>query len=107
MIGEISHHSSPISLSFFPTCQEPELQHLLGESRLIESQYSHYFDWIIVNDDLSVRPHTHTHTHERVCIPVSLICTSMMLSTLPIPILSTTVHIKYEAVKICKAGCLE
>lgn len=35
--------------------QEPELQHLLVESRLIETQYSHYFDWIIVNDDLSVR----------------------------------------------------
>jgi MAGUK p55 subfamily protein 5 len=33
---------------------EPELQNLLVESRLIESQYSHYFDWIIVNDDLSV-----------------------------------------------------
>ena len=51
------------SLYFPPTCQEPELQHLLGESRLIESQYSHYFDWIIVNDDLSVHLHTHTHTH--------------------------------------------
>ena len=36
--------------------QEPELQHLLVESRVIESQYSHYFDWVIVNDDLSVSP---------------------------------------------------
>ena len=34
--------------------QEPELQHILLESKLIETQYSHYFDWIIVNDDLSV-----------------------------------------------------
>jgi MAGUK p55 subfamily protein 5 len=33
---------------------EPELQHLLVESQLIKTQYSHYFDWIIVNDDLSV-----------------------------------------------------
>ena len=23
---------------------------------MIESQYSHYFDWVIVNDDLSVSP---------------------------------------------------
>lgn len=34
--------------------QESDLQHLEKESRLIEAQYAHYFDWIIVNDDFQV-----------------------------------------------------
>ena len=34
--------------------QESDLQHLVKESYLIEKQYGHYFDWIIVNDDFQV-----------------------------------------------------
>ena len=34
--------------------QEADLHHLVEESYLIESQYGHYFDWIIVNDDFQV-----------------------------------------------------
>jgi hypothetical protein len=34
--------------------QESDLQHLVKESCLIENQYGHYFDWIIVNDDFQV-----------------------------------------------------
>jgi len=30
------------------------MHHLVEESYLIESQYGHYFDWIIVNDDFQV-----------------------------------------------------
>ena len=65
MLGSIMY-ITPTSLLCY--LQEPELQHLLVESRLIESQYSHYFDWIIVNDDLSVgHTHTRTHTHTHHC----------------------------------------
>ena len=34
--------------------QESDLHHLMEESYLIENQYGHYFDWIIVNDDFQV-----------------------------------------------------
>ena len=34
--------------------QETELHHLVKESRQIEAQYGHYFDWIIMNDDFQV-----------------------------------------------------
>ncbi len=34
--------------------QEVDLQRLVEESYLIENQYGHYFDWVIVNDDFHV-----------------------------------------------------
>ena len=34
--------------------QETELHHLVKESRQIEAQYGHYFDWIIMNDDFLI-----------------------------------------------------
>jgi len=36
------------------TQQETELHHLVNESRQIEAQYGHYFDWVIMNDDFQV-----------------------------------------------------
>ena len=41
-------------MKIFCFVQEPDLQHLVQESHLIEKQYGHYFDWIIVNDDFQV-----------------------------------------------------
>ena len=41
-------------MSVFFLLQEADLNHLVEESYLIESQYGHYFDWIIVNDDFQV-----------------------------------------------------
>lgn len=34
--------------------QESNLQHLVQESYMIENQYGHYFDWVIINDDFQV-----------------------------------------------------
>ncbi len=34
--------------------QEADLQRLVEESYLMENQYGHYFDWVIVNDDFQV-----------------------------------------------------
>ncbi len=34
--------------------QEHDLRQMLEESLLIENQYGHYFDWVIVNDDFQV-----------------------------------------------------
>jgi hypothetical protein len=34
--------------------QENELEEIYRLSTNMEAQYSHYFDWIIVNDDLQV-----------------------------------------------------
>lgn len=34
--------------------QESELQELYRNSQEIQAEYSHYFDWVIVNDDLQV-----------------------------------------------------
>ncbi len=38
----------------FSFIQEHELRQMLKESLLIENQYGHYFDWVIVNDDFQV-----------------------------------------------------
>lgn len=43
-----------ITMSCWCNIQESDLQHLVNESYLIENQYGHYFDWIIVNDDFHV-----------------------------------------------------
>lgn len=47
--------SASIHVSCLLLClQEADLQRLVEESYLIENQFGHYFDWVIVNDDFQV-----------------------------------------------------